>query len=119
MYLENRTLEIIGLAPKPHKKKNGYNYVLIKVGQRAMIYKQIITEDVKRYEVSLMRIKEAREFKGKQFPSEIWFPNNEAFGTWAWTCMTLERAKQRFDWLESAQECDFGEWLELNNNLID
>ncbi len=104
--MKNESIETIdfkNLKPDLYVKKNGYDYVLIKNGKRAIIYEQIISKDVKRYEVSLMRIKNAREFKGKQFPSKIWFPNDEAFGTWAWTFMTLESALWRFNELEQGK----------------
>lgn len=117
MYLEDKSIDILALAPKVQKKKNGYSYMLIKVGQRAMIYEQIITKDVKRYEVSLMRVKKARTIMGKQIPPKIWFPNDEAFGVWAWTCLTLDRAMNRFQWLESDQECDFSDWSKIKNGI--
>tara|TARA_R110002020_G_scaffold473167_2_gene702053 strand:+ start:626 stop:907 length:282 start_codon:yes stop_codon:yes gene_type:complete len=32
------------------------------------------------------------------------YPSDKAFGVWAWTCLTLERAKEKFNELNEVQE---------------
>lgn len=34
------------------------------------------------------------------------YPTDKAFGVWAWTCMTLEKAKNKLDEIENKKEMD-------------
>jgi hypothetical protein len=83
-----------------HMRKNGYNYTLILRGRRSCIYEQRVSESVRRYEVFLIKVRSERYTKGKFLPQTEFFPHNEAFGVWAWTCITLEAARKRFSKLE-------------------
>ena len=40
---------------------------------------------------------------GKRVEAKEWFPHDEAFGYWAWSCRTLDRAMERLRNLERGQ----------------
>jgi len=83
---------------------NRFNYTLVLRGQRSCIYEQEVTPDLKYYEVFRIKIRKEKTIKIKGIEKKIeagekW-PRDEDFGVWAWTCRTLERAKERFNELE-------------------
>lgn len=86
----------------PAIKKNGFNYILVKRGQKALIYQQHITNSLFYYEVFISKVRPERAFNGKTFPAKEQFPHNEAFGKWAWTYRNLEDAEKKFLELEQA-----------------
>jgi hypothetical protein len=43
-----------------------------------------------------LKISPEKIIKGKGIPTQVKFPNDEAFGTWAWTYNDLNRAIMRF-----------------------
>ena len=44
------------------------------------------------YDVFREKIKDGRYFRDKLFHTKIAWPNDEAFGSWAWSCNTLSSA---------------------------
>ncbi len=82
-------------------RKNGYDYTLVLRGRRSCIYEQTVSDSVNYYEVFLIRTKPESNINGKVIPAHEWFPNNEAFGNWAWTYRDYSRAKNKFDLLEN------------------
>ena len=84
-------------------RKNGFDYTLVSRGKRSCIYEQRVSEEIKRYEVFLIKVQREREYQGKLFPEKERFPHDEAFGYWAWTCMTLDAAMKRFNDLENQE----------------
>ena len=86
-------------------RKNGFNYTQVLRGERSCIYEQMVCEekDIKYYEVFLIRVRPQRTAFGKEFPAKERFPNDEAFGKWAWTFRSYEDAKWRFDELEAGK----------------
>jgi len=82
-------------------RKNGFNYTQVLRGKKSCIYEQEVSEGVKYYEVFKIRIKPERYIKGKKVEAREWFPHDEAFGYWAWSCRTYERAYERFRELET------------------
>jgi len=85
--------------PMTHKK-NGFTYTQIKRGEKVCIYRQHYSDDLNYYEVFLIKVKPATSLFGKNFPAREAFPNNEAFGDWAWTYRSLEGAIIKFEELE-------------------
>ena len=81
-------------------RKNGFNYTQVCRGWRSFVYEQLITPEIKYFEVFELRIQPEREKFGKLYPTKERFPGNEDFGVWAWTCRTLEKAMERFNELE-------------------
>ena len=86
----------------PTIQKNGFTYTKTLEGQRTYLYaqKDRHTNKTLGYEVFLKRIKPEREVFGKVFPKGEVFPNNEAFGKWAWSFYTIKNATQKFMQLE-------------------
>lgn len=83
-----------------HKRKNGFDYKLVLRGKRSCIYEQRVSETVTRYEVFLIKVQPESEYQGKIFPEQERFPNDEALGYWAWTCLDYASALKRFNDLE-------------------
>lgn len=67
--------------------KNGFTYRQLYTGPEGYIYEQNYDGEVIAYEAF-------RRVENTQFDC-ISFPGNEAFGKWAWSCRTLERAQDR------------------------
>ncbi len=82
------------------QRKNGFDYTLVLRGERSCIFEQTVSDSVKYYEVFLIRVKPESNINGKVIPAHEWFPNDEAFGRWAWSFRTLQKAKKRFYDLE-------------------
>lgn len=82
-------------------KKRGAKYILVERGEKSMIYKKIVLGTPDTFEV--FKIKTAKEvnYRGIQMPAREIFPHDEAFGNWAWTAFTLERAYHIFQNLEN------------------
>ena len=85
-------------------RKSGFVYTQVLRGKRSCIYEQEVTPEIKYYEVFILQIRKEKTIKFKAGDKKIeageMWPNNEAFGKWAWTCRTLERAMERFNELE-------------------
>ena len=87
-----------------NKRFNGFTYTQLR-GKRSCIFRQEVTPEIHYYEVFKIRYRNERiiKVKGQEKKieaGEIW-PNDEAFGYWAWSCRTLERALERFNELEN------------------
>lgn len=87
-------------------RKNGFDYVLIKRGQKSCIYKQMVEGKTIAYEVFIIRIVPGRFINGNWIDEREKFPHNEAFGYTAWTCNTWERARIRFNNFEKRIDCE-------------
>lgn len=85
----------------PHKiNKNSYEYTQVLRGKKTCIYEQRVCETIKYYEVFMIRIKPNAIINGKLLNAKERFPHNEAFGKWAWTFNTLNKAMIKFEHLE-------------------
>jgi hypothetical protein len=82
-------------------RKNGFDYTQILRGGRSLLYEQHVTPRIQHYEVFEIRKAPARIINGKPYPEKERFPGNEDFGKWAWSYTTLERAKKKYNELES------------------
>ncbi len=96
------------------KRYHGFDYVLAKAGERAVIYAQYDRPKTETdhpkliaYEVFRVTIDAPSEriMAGKVVHSAggLRWPWNEAFGKWAWSCPTKEQALKRFEQLECEQ----------------
>lgn len=82
-------------------RKNGFDYSLLLRGKKACVYIQRYDENIIYYEVFIIKIKPERTFKGRVIEEGEVFPHNEAFGLWAWTYRSYEKAYQKFLELEN------------------
>lgn len=83
--------------------KNGYTYLQCFRGEKSAMYRQVDKEDpskVYAYEVFKLKINKGGERFGQVFDDSEAFPNDEAFGKWAWTYSTLTNAIEKFRELE-------------------
>jgi hypothetical protein len=85
-------------------RKNGFAYRLIRRGLRSCIYKQMVSESVRRYEVFQIKVRPERLLYGKLIPAKEIFPHDEAFGYWAWCCWDLPAAMKKFNELEGPEK---------------
>jgi hypothetical protein len=88
-------------------RKNGFVYTQVCLGQNACIYRQQVSPQISYFEVFRIKVRKERiiQFKGvekKIDAGEIW-PSNEAFGRWAWTYRTLDKAMIKYNELEKTQ----------------
>ena len=85
-------------------RKNGFNYTQVIRGQKAAIYAQEVTKGITYFEVFLLKVKSKREIEIdntiKTVDASERFPNDEAFGYWAWSFRTHDKAKAKFEELE-------------------
>ena len=93
----------------PLKKRfNGFNYAQVLCGQRSCIYRQEVDPNTYNYEVFKIKVRRERILKIKGIKKSIeaheTWPNDEAFGYWAWSCRTIEKAELRFIGMELGNE---------------
>jgi len=74
---------------------NGFDYVQLLRSGFAYIYRQTVN-GFYYYEVFKHKIAPEKNIKSKIIPSRIRFPNDEAFGYWAWSYNSLDRAIIKF-----------------------
>jgi len=87
-------------------RKNGFNYTQILRGQRSCIYAQEVSENTVYFEVFILKVKPIRIIFGKIIDETEVYPNNEAFGNWAWTCRTYKSAIEKYKELERDKSND-------------
>jgi len=74
------------LDPLPSRiNRNGFIYIKVRENEKAFIYEQSGYGKMIAFEVFKKVIKPESINWGKVFPAKIRFPNNEAFGKWAWS----------------------------------
>ena len=81
-------------------RKNGFEYIQVLKGNRSRVYKQRVHENRCNYEVFLIKINPERKIGNKTIKANERFPNDEAFGSWAWTYKTYEEALKKFNEIE-------------------
>jgi len=82
-------------------KKNGYTYTQVSKGKVSCIYEQMENEKTIAYEVFLIKIKPERKIGDIILEAKEWFPHDKAFGKWAWTYKTLNKALEKYNILEN------------------
>jgi hypothetical protein len=84
-------------------RKNGFNYTLISLGQKACIYEQTYTQipPVSYFEVFRIREQKAFTINGRDYPAKFQIPGNEDFGNWAWSFRDKDKAVAEFNRLEN------------------
>ena len=87
-------------------RKNSFNYTQVLRGQRSCIYAQEVSENTVCFEVFIIKVKPGRMIFGKIIDQTEVYPNNEAFGYWAWTYRTYESALEKYKELERAESYD-------------
>jgi hypothetical protein len=68
-------------------RKNGFLYRQVFKNENGYVYEQILNGKPIAYEAFFRK-------ENTQFNC-VSFPGNEAFGTWAWSCRTIEKAIER------------------------
>lgn len=90
-------------GPLPFKlKKNGFNYTQVTHGKKACIYAQEYTKTITCYEVFKIKVILERKIIGKIIFAHEKFPDDEAFGYWAWSYRDYAKAIEKFRELEGA-----------------
>jgi hypothetical protein len=116
---EFREIEKLKTLP-PVLERNGFRYTLVLRGKRLCIYQQEVTKDVCYFEVFLIKTRPERQLCGKTLPAQEIFPNDEAFGYWAWSYRKYEHTFHRFTELENGYKRSYvyakklNEWREKN-----
>lgn len=82
-------------------QKYGFDYTQLIRGTKFCVYKQHVTDNIKYYEVFLIKTSPERTFKGHVFEAHEKFPDNESFGATAWTFKSKEAAMKKYKELES------------------
>jgi len=90
--MENAAILPLGITPLQNcffgrGEVSGYKFTQISKTDKAFIY-EVSSGGSKHYEVF-------KRFVNKRFACES-YPTSKAFGIWAWTCMTLEAALNKF-----------------------
>jgi len=97
-------------------RKNGFNYKLLKRTEKFAMYSQWDGDKLIGYEIFKIKIQPAKTVLNKDFPEKERFPNNEAFGYWAWQARSRSRAEEIY-----LQIKQFDRRLlpkEINNKII-
>jgi hypothetical protein len=84
-------------------RKNGFTYTQVCRGEKSCFYAQGVSEIILGYEVFLIKITPSHQFKGKLIDAHERFPHNEAFGHWAWTFGSYDKALGKFHELEAVK----------------
>jgi len=84
-------------------RKNGFDYTLKRRGKHHVIYEQKFKGTIVGYELFKIKIKPARKVGGVWLPAKERFPHDEAFGKWAWSFYTWERAINKFNDFEGIE----------------
>jgi len=83
-------------------RKNKQTYTQVKRGKKAVIYQQTNEEGFNvGYEVFMIKIQKAFGFVVNHYPAREKIPGNEAFGKWAWSVDTEEKALEYFNMIEN------------------
>jgi hypothetical protein len=83
-------------------RKNGFNYTQVHRGGRSCVCAQEASYRKFYSELLLIKVKSEHVFNEKHFPAKEWFPPNEAFGKWAWSYQSIEKALIAYNRLEGA-----------------
>lgn len=83
----------------PRERKNGFDYNLVIREGNVAIYRQEVSEKTKYYEVFKVKTRPERTYKGVIREAHEIFPRNNDFGLTAWSCRTLDEAKEIFNHL--------------------
>jgi hypothetical protein len=77
-------------------KKHGYTYNLVIRGSKTAIYSQHIDNLLIGFEVIKIRVRPPRynHFLKRKEHAREYYPTNEQWGKFGWTCKTIERAKE-------------------------
>ena len=85
------------MIPLPTKlRKDGFDLTQVCREGNVAIYAQSKGGCVYSYEVILVREEKEKTMFGRFVPAHEAYPRSEDWGRLAWTCLTLERAKERF-----------------------
>jgi len=84
-------------------RKAGFQYNLISLGIKSVIYEQLYCQipKVSYFEVFQIKTQKGGERWGKVYEDQFRIPCAEDFGTWAWTFRSKEKAIREFNRLES------------------
>lgn len=87
-------------------RKNGFDYTQVLRGRRTCIYAQTVSKEITYYEVFHIKISPKKIICGHTIEERERFPHDEAFGYWAWTFSTWERALEKYNQIEYGRNQD-------------
>lgn len=85
-------------------KHGGFDYRQLQREGNVALFEQAKGGAVVSYEVVIVRVKPASSIQGRIIPEREAYPSNEEWGTFAWTVVRLEDAKERFNRLVDASQ---------------
>ena len=91
-------------TPLPLKiefKWNQYRYEQLERTATSAIYSQFDPNDeLVAYEVVRIRVEQPGEVMGKFYPLREVYPNTNQWGSYGWTCRTLDEARAKSKWID-------------------
>lgn len=91
-------------APLPLKtgfKWNQYRYEQLERTATSAIYSQFNSDDeLVAYEVVRIRVEQPGEVMGKFYPLREVYPGTSQWGSYGWTCRSLDEARAKSKWID-------------------
>ena len=91
-------------APLPLKtefKWNQYRYEQLERTDTSAIYSQFNSDDeIVAYEVVRIRVEQPGEVMGKFYPLREVYPGTSQWGSYGWTCRSLDEARAKSKWID-------------------
>ena len=91
-------------APLPLKtefKWNQYRYEQLERTATSAIYSQFNSDDeIVAYEVVRIRVEQPGEVMGKFYPLREVYPGTSQWGSYGWTCRSLDEARAKSKWID-------------------
>ena len=83
--------------------KYGFEYTNILRGKRSFVFKQSYTPNTTYFEVFKRRVNREFTINGVTIPESEAFPTDNAFGVWAWSYRSYDKALKKYNELEIAK----------------
>ena len=89
------------LPLKTEFKWNQYRYEQLERTATSAIYSQFDPDDkLVAYEVVRIRVEQPGEAFGKPYPLREVYPGTNQWGSYGWTCRTLDEARAKSKWID-------------------
>ena len=89
------------LPLKTELKWNQYRYEQLERTATSAIYSQFDSDDkLVAYEVVRIRVEQPGEVMGKFYPLREVYPGTSQWGSYGWTCRTLDEARAKSKWID-------------------
>ena len=77
-------------------RKNGFDYYLVIRSEKVACYEQRYSENVKYYEIFIIKVKHEQNLFGRFYKERELFPADSDFGKSAWSFRNLDDAIKKF-----------------------